>query len=276
VSGNARLLLADTQRIFLAGIAQFSILLSMDCAWSDLHVLELPAARRMIAPGHWGWPFRVADFYRNAALADAFSSIEGRVLDFGCGEKPYEGLLRSSKITAWTGVDLEQRTSGSHKPNKADVFWDGKKLPFENLSFDAVLATQVLEHIPDVDPVLEELARVLKPGGSLVITVPMTSVLHEEPHDYRRFTPFGMEREASRHELRLSRAVALGGVFTVLGTLFALHLNPLEKIPVLGRLLHHAAAGLATQMCFSAERFLFAAGFKQHKITVDYLFVLNK
>jgi SAM-dependent methyltransferase len=55
-----------------------------------------------------------------------------------------------------------------------------------------VFSSQVLEHVPDDRGVLRECARVLRPGGQLVLSVPFYWPLHEEPHDFRRFTNHGL------------------------------------------------------------------------------------
>jgi len=59
-------------------------------------------------------------------------------------------------------------------------------------SFDAVVCTQVLEHLPEPWVAVEEFRRVLVPGGRVIITAPLTWYLHELPHDYYRFTAYGL------------------------------------------------------------------------------------
>lgn len=61
-------------------------------------------------------------------------------------------------------------------------------LPFRDECFDAVLCTEVLEHVPDPVRVLCELNRVLKPGGQVFVTVPQSWEIHEARHDYLRYT----------------------------------------------------------------------------------------
>jgi len=73
------------------------------------------------------------------------------------------------------------------------VFADGAALPFADASFDTVLLLEVLEHVADARAVLAEIARVLKTGGVLLLSVPFLYPLHDAPHDYRRFTAPGLE-----------------------------------------------------------------------------------
>ena len=77
---------------------------------------------------------------------------------------PYKDLILSnSKINNYIGLDIE--TGLNYEGIKADVFWDGKIMPFESDSFDVVISTEVLEHVPNPDAYLIEVKRVLKPGG---------------------------------------------------------------------------------------------------------------
>lgn len=109
----------------------------------------------------------------------------GRLLDVGCGNQPYRSLFASC-VEAHIGVDPDARHS------QPDVVALAVQLPFVSASFDTVLATQVIEHVPQPDRMLQEISRVLKPGGYLILTAPQYWRLHEVPHDYYRFTPYGL------------------------------------------------------------------------------------
>jgi len=116
-------------------------------------------------------------------------NIEGKILDVGCGSKPYESLFLKS--SSYTGVDIE--VSGhSHTNSKIDFFYDGKTLPFEDSSFDAVVSFEVFEHVFNLDEVLKEIRRVLKPGGKLLVTMPFAWDEHEVPYDFARYTSYGI------------------------------------------------------------------------------------
>jgi SAM-dependent methyltransferase len=78
---------------------------------------------------------------------------------------------------------------------KIDYVSDAAAIPVPNASFDAVLCTEVLEHVPDPVAVVQELARVLRPGGKLLLTAPLGSGIHQEPHHYYGgFTPYWYHR----------------------------------------------------------------------------------
>ena len=116
--------------------------------------------------------------------------ISGRVLDFGCGSKPYETLFPNA--TEYVGVDIE--VSGhDHINSKVDVYYDGHTLPFKDKSFDSVVAFEVFEHVFSPDDTLAEIFRVLMPGGKFMISVPFAWDEHEAPFDYARYSSFGIE-----------------------------------------------------------------------------------
>src|SRR5689334_12356494 len=94
--------------------------------------------------------------------------LNGRLLDFGCGNKPYEHLF---KVESYTGIDIEN-VAHDHRNENVDVFYDGKHIPFDDNSFDSVFATEVFEHVFNLDEILVEINRVLKKHGKLLITLP--------------------------------------------------------------------------------------------------------
>jgi SAM-dependent methyltransferase len=111
------------------------------------------------------------------------------VVDVGCGEKPYRDLFGEAHY-----VGLNYGLEGA----SPDVLGDAQCLPFANGCADIVFSTQVIEHVPDPQRMLGEMARVLKPGGVLILTGPFYWPLHEEPHDYLRFTKHGFRALLSR------------------------------------------------------------------------------
>jgi SAM-dependent methyltransferase len=110
-----------------------------------------------------------------------------RVLDAGAGDAPYRELFEHCdyRTTDWA-------QSVHPGAQSADVIAPLDALPIPDASFDAVLCTQVLEHVSDPETVLTELRRVLRPGGHLWMTVPLTWPLHEEPFDFFRYTQYGL------------------------------------------------------------------------------------
>jgi SAM-dependent methyltransferase len=115
--------------------------------------------------------------------------LKGRLLDFGCGNKPYKCLFN---VNEYIGLDIEE-SGHSHINENIDVYYDGKTIPFDDSSFDSIFSSEVFEHIFDLDPILAELYRVLKPGGNILITLPFVWEEHEVPFDFARYTSFGIK-----------------------------------------------------------------------------------
>lgn len=105
-------------------------------------------------------------------LAAAGERARGRVLVDGCGVGMY--LARLNKLAAQAvGLDIEhERTVEAHQESQQVVCGAGERLPFPDNWFDLVLSHEVLEHVQDDQQAINEIARVLKPGGRLVIFVP--------------------------------------------------------------------------------------------------------
>ena len=127
-----------------------------------------------------------------AALRSVIAPLTAGVskcLDVGCGDRPYEYLFKPG---SYTGIDVQDsgRPSNMKQP---DYFYDGKSFPFENEIFDFVISTQVLEHVPNPLDILNEMARVCKLGGRVVLSLPFVYPEHEVPFDYFRFTRYGIE-----------------------------------------------------------------------------------
>jgi SAM-dependent methyltransferase len=172
----------------------------------------------------------------------------GRMLDVGCGEKPYAEIF-APFVDEYLGIEHESTftlTDASNRTRGPDLRYDGKRLPFDDDTFDTVGNFHVLEHTPDPDALVGEMARVLKPGGALLVAVPFSFRLHEEPHDYFRYTPRGLEALCGRHGLKLERVESLGRFWSVVGhklnsflVLRVAHLDGLGQ--VLGKFGHEGA-----------------------------------
>ena len=107
-----------------------------------------------------------------------------RVLDAGCGEAPYSPLFANQRYET-----LDARPPATYEPTFTCPISD---IPVPDNSFDAIICTQVLEHVSDPIGVLKELHRVLKPGFHCYLSLPLVFEEHEMPHDYFRYTRSGL------------------------------------------------------------------------------------
>lgn len=158
---------------------------------------------------------RIAAFVRRHA-----GLLTGDVLDFGGGEMPYRRLARSRSwrsveyAPSLTGADLNSvarasRLAGDH------IYYDGRQVPMPDASVDAVLATEVLEHVFNLEELLAELRRVLRPGGRLIATVPFAMYEHEVPHDFARYTSFALRQRLTAAGFEVERLEKLSGMLEV-------------------------------------------------------------
>lgn len=121
-------------------------------------------------------------------LAPHLGGVRGEVLDVGCGEMPFRDHLGVE--TRYTGLDVPQADAFGMRRHPDILPFDGRRIPFPDDSFDCVLCTEVLEHAEDPAELVDEMRRVLRPGGVLLATVPFSARVHHAPHDYHRFTRF--------------------------------------------------------------------------------------
>lgn len=134
---------------------------------------EAPVAREPHVP-----------FLREAAASMAPGS---RVLDVGAGDAPYRELFAGLDYLTCDWVDSQ------YAPEvPPDIVASGESIPLPDASLDALVSTQALEHMPEPWVVLEEWFRLIRPGGTIWLTTPLTWYLHEEPHDYYRYTSHGL------------------------------------------------------------------------------------
>ncbi|THF47641.1 class I SAM-dependent methyltransferase [Flavobacterium supellecticarium] len=139
-------------------------------------------------PGLLGFFINHNFFIRHALksmIKEKSKLLTGELLDFGCGNKPY--LNYFGHLNKYIGVDL--KIEGRDENHKyVDRFYDGHVIPFEDNHFDSLLCTEVLEHVFNIDELLKEMNRVLKPNATALITTPFMWEEHEMPHDFARYT----------------------------------------------------------------------------------------
>jgi hypothetical protein len=168
-------------------------------------------------PGRDRWTVRAVRTWVSSALPPLLggSTPPGPVVDVGCAEQPFRPLVEASG-RRYVGMDVVQNSTRS-----VEIVSSLEEAAMPAVKFPAILCTEVLEHVVNIDAAFAGLRRLAAPGGVVVLTVPFVFPLHMEPHDFRRLTDHGVERLAVDHGFRLESATRLGRLPEVLATLVA-------------------------------------------------------
>jgi len=134
------------------------------------------------------------------------SYIKGRVLDIGAGE--YTRYRNFFDCEEYIKMDVG-------KSENVDVIGSIENIPLIDASVDSVVCTQVFEHLKHPQKSAEEVFRVLKKGGYLLVTVPQVNELHEEPNDFFRYTNYGLKVLFEEAGFEIVKSDQRGGFFAV-------------------------------------------------------------
>ncbi len=132
-----------------------------------------------------------------------------RVLDAGAGEGQYAHCFGRQR---YCGVDL---AVGDQTWNygQLDALADLTALPFRDGTFEAAINIVTLEHLREPARALGEIARTLAPGGRLLVAAPHEWEVHQAPHDYFRYTKYGLQYLLKQSGLEVVELRAVGGYF---------------------------------------------------------------
>ena len=169
--------------------------------------------------------YLIADYYDNILGIYA----KGKLLDLGCGKVPLFGTYKKY-ITENICVDWE---NSMHQNPFLDFEMDlNKKLLFDSDEFDTIILSDVLEHISSPQQLWNEMFRVLKPKGKLLLNVPFLYHIHEQPYDYFRYTEYALQNFADEAGFKVLEIKEIGGLLEVLTDLFA---KGVKHFPLIGK-----------------------------------------
>jgi SAM-dependent methyltransferase len=146
-------------------------------------------------------------------LSTLLPASSGTLVDVGCGAQPYRRLV--ARGTEYIGIDTIEAKEAFGYETAGTRYYDGRTWPLEDASADVVVATETLEHVPDPQHFVREAARVLRIGGSIILTTPFSARWHFIPHDYWRFTPSGYRQLLETAGFRNICVYARGNAVTV-------------------------------------------------------------
>jgi SAM-dependent methyltransferase len=139
----------------------------------------------------------------------------GRILDIGGGSFHQTAIKHNIKFNTWTVLEnSKEKIRITNNPRIMHVLADGCQISFPDDTFDTVLNIQVLEHVFEPIIMVNEMSRVLKENGHLILLVPQTSTIYMAPHHYYNFTRFWIEEAVERTDMRILEIEHLGGVWS--------------------------------------------------------------
>jgi len=158
-------------------------------------------------PWHFQW---LSTFYLYRSLLRLLPEYGGgRVLDVGCGKKPYHTWF--GRVSEYVGLDV------APGPKVDVVVKPDERWPLTDAHFDTVLSTQVIEHANDLEFTLGQMSRVLRTGGTIILSFPFLYNVHGAPDDHRRFTHFGAKKLLPGYEiLHLETQGGIGSTLVIL------------------------------------------------------------
>lgn len=134
--------------------------------------------------------------------------IKGKILDCGCGSVPYFEIYKN-QVSEVVCLDLK---SPEGRINHLDIEADlNNKLPLPDNSFDSILLTDVLCHVHKPFELINELSRILKPGGHLFIATPFQAWMSDYPHQYFHATDRALELMCKEAGLKVVELESYGG-----------------------------------------------------------------
>ncbi|MBK2106450.1 class I SAM-dependent methyltransferase [Francisella philomiragia] len=151
--------------------------------------------------------YKIGDKFR----AKYSKYYKGQLVDLGCGEAPYRDYFLQY-ADSYIGVDWTKTLHNS----KADIVSNlNEKIDLRDKFADTIISLSVMEHLCEPQVFLNESFRVLKDDGVMILQVPWQWLIHEAPHDYFRYTPYGLKYLFGKAGFKNVEIEAQSGFFTM-------------------------------------------------------------
>jgi SAM-dependent methyltransferase len=177
------------------------------------------------------------------------------VLDVGAGMRQYQGLFARER---YQSCDMEE---GFHADQRHDFLANIYDIPQPDQTYDVVLMLQVLEHLEFPLDGLNEVNRILKPGGRLFLSVPQAAGDHFEPHHYFNYTQYGLNSVLRQTGFVVESHYRLAGMFAYVGNriekLGSLMVQQSKRRNILVRIAAHLFSVVCKIMAWVVSRFNF-------------------
>jgi SAM-dependent methyltransferase len=179
----------------------------------------------------------------------------GKLIDLGCGSMPYRQFIEL-QVSAYDSLEFF--------PSNVPVTYVGdmQAMPMiPDASYNTAISLEVLEHVPDPFRAVREVYRILKHDGIFIVSVPHLSRLHMEPHDYYRYTQYGVRRLLESAGFELIVLEKRGGLFSFLGHQVAtIVLGVCWGVPVLKTIAWFLNSWLITRLSYQLDQWLDPSG----------------
>lgn len=223
-------------------------------SWHDLNTdLQATARRKFLSP------IIFSQYRITLPLIQKYA--HGELIDLGSGHMPFRPYVQN-QVETYESMDIISHSEDiTYIGNIEDMSFIGDQ------KYDTALCLEVLEHVPNVTTALEEIHRILKPDGTLILSVPHLSRLHDEPDDFYRFTRYGLEHILSRSGFRVARLEIRGGLLSFIGHQISTMILSLSwNIPIVNDIVFWLNSILITRLSYWVDQRLdrsgvFAAGY---------------
>lgn len=174
--------------------------------------------------------FRIVDLrtdVRNhmSYLFDEYLKEDMTVYDIGCGPNPFSKKLKA-KVKEHVGVDIED---GFYESGAIDLVGSAYDVPVDDKIADAVISSQVIEHLDQPNKAITETSRILKDGGLFLCSFPFLYPIHADPHDFTRYTEFYMEKVLKENGMEITHQKKIGGFWYVIGMYWGIYLQTFDR-----------------------------------------------
>lgn len=149
------------------------------------------------------------DNFFSKSFKELLSGKKVDIIDIGGKKMNKRGLFNAENFGSTTYVNLE-------KSSNPDILSDARDIPVDSASYDIAIMGELLEHVSDPIPVINEAHRILKNDGLLFITVPFIYPLHGDPDDYGRYTESYWKANFKKIGFEIVKLERHGGMFSVL------------------------------------------------------------
>lgn len=169
----------------------------------DVELAGDPEARKRLSPALFG--------LTDALLPRLVARATGTFLDAGAGTQPFRAAVEE-RVDRYVAYDIEARR------DDVDLLGSVEDMAaVADASVDTLLCSEVLEHVPHPSVALAEFARIVTPGGALVLSVPFLARLHEEPYDFYRYTRHGLQTLLDEAGFEVDEIVETGSLCCFVG-----------------------------------------------------------